>query len=136
MDLIKWDTFSPRLGIVFQLTRDRKTVGRASYGRYYGHMLIREFYANAPSHTDRYWYEYNWETGAYDILYSHVDPLANIGIDPNLKNPYSDQYSLGLERELLPEFTISLADLYKRSKDAIATLNTGAVYEVVDYYDE
>ncbi|MFQ5721478.1 MAG: TonB-dependent receptor domain-containing protein [Candidatus Aminicenantales bacterium] len=136
MDLIKWDTFSPRLGVVFQLTGDRKTVLRAGYGRYYGHMLIREFYANAPSHTDRYWYEYNWNTGEYDILYSHYDPLANIGIDPHLKNPYSDQYSLGLEREIFPEFTLSLTGLYKKSKDAIATLNTGAVYEVIDYYDE
>ena len=95
----------------------------------------RMWEVQTPSHTDRYWYEYNWDTGAYDILYSHVDPLANIGIDPNLKSPYSDQYSLGLEREIFPEFTFSLTGLYKKSKDAIATLNTGAVYEVIDYYD-
>jgi len=40
-----------------------------------------------------------------------------------------------LEREIFPEFTFSLTGLYKKSKDAIATLNTGAVYEVIDYYD-
>ncbi|MDH4217987.1 MAG: TonB-dependent receptor [Candidatus Aminicenantes bacterium] len=136
MDLIKWDTFSPRLGIVFQLTGDRKTILKASYGRYYSHLLIRSFYANAPSHTDRYIYEYNWDTLAFDILWEHTDPLANIGIDPNLKNPYSDQYSVGIEREIFPEFSLSLTGIYKESKNMIATLNTGAVYETIDYYDE
>jgi len=136
MDLIKWDTFTPRLGFVFQLTADRKTILKGSYGRYYSHMLIRSFYANAPSHTDRYWYEYNWDTGAYDILYEHINPLANIGIDPNLKNPYSDQYSVGIEREIFPEFSLSLTGIYKKSKDMIATQNTGGLYEQIDYYDE
>jgi len=136
MDLIKWDTFSPRLGVVFQLTADRKTILKASYGRYYGHMLTRDFYANAPSRTDRYWYEYNWDTEAYDKLISHVDPLVNIGIDPNLRSPYSDQYSVGIDRELFPEFTLSLTGIYKKSKDMVATLNKGGVYEQTDYYDE
>jgi len=135
MDLIKWDTFSPRLGLVFQLTADRKTILKASYGRYYSHMLIREFYDAAPSHTDRYEYEYNWVTEAYDILWYHTDPLANIGIDPDLKNPYSDQYSIGIEREIFPEFSLSLTGIYKKSKDMVETLNTGGEYELIDYYD-
>ncbi len=135
MDLIKWDKFSPRLGIVYQLTADRKTVFKASYGRYYSHMLIRDFYANAPSHTARSIYEYNWSTLAFDILWAYTDPLANIGIDTNLKNPYSDQYSVGIEREIFPEFSLSLTGIYKKSKNMIATLNTGGVYELIDYYD-
>jgi hypothetical protein len=135
-DYLKWDTFSPRLGMVFQLTADRKTILKASYGRYYGHMLIRDLYDGAPSHTDKYWYEYNWDTGAYDILYSHVDPFANLGLDRNLKSPYSDQFSVGIEREIFPEFSLSLTGIYKKSKDTIATINTGAVYETIDYYDE
>jgi hypothetical protein len=118
------------------LTGDRKTILKASYGRYYSHLLIRSFYANAPSHTDRYIYEYNWDTLAFDILWSHTDPLANIGIDPNLKNPYSDQFSVGIEREIFPEFSLSITGIYKESKDMIATLNTGAEYETIDYYDE
>jgi len=136
MDLIRWDVWSPRLGLVYQLTGDRKTILKASYGRYYGHMLIRDLYRSAPSKSDRYWYQYNWDTLAYDILYEHIDPIANRGTDRNMENPYSDQYSLGIERELFADFTFSLTGIYKQSKDPIGIQNTTAEYEIVDYYDE
>ncbi len=135
-DLLRWDTFSPRLGLVYQLTSDRKTVFKASYGRYYGHMLMQVMYNSAPSKTDRYWYEYNWDTEEYDILYEHIDPLINLGIDRNMKNPYSDQYTLGIERELFPDFSLALTGIYKKSKNIVATQNTGGEYEQIPYYDE
>ena len=136
MDLLRWDTWSPRLGLVYQLTGDRKTILKASYGRYYGHMLIRDFFGAAPSKSSLYEYEYNWGTGEFDILWYVTDPLANIGIDRNMRNPYSDQFSVGIEREILPDFSLSLTGVYKESKDIVAEQNTGGEYELIDYYDE
>jgi len=136
MDLIRWDTWSPRLGIVYQLTADKKTILKASYGRYYGHMLTQVMYGSAPSKSDRYWYGYNWDTGEYDYLIEHIDPIANRGFDRNLKNPYSDQFSLGVEREIFADFSLSLMGVYKESKDSYRSQNTGAEYELVDLYDE
>ena len=136
MDLIRWDTWSPRLGLVYQLTADRKTVLKASYGRYYGHMLMRDMYRSAPSKAERSWWAYNWDTGEYDILYEIIDPIADRGFDRNLKNPYSDQFSVGIEREIFPDFSLSLTGIYKESKDFIGTQNTTAEYEVIDFYDE
>jgi hypothetical protein len=136
MDLLRWDTWSPRLGLVYQLTADRKTILKASYGRYYGHMLMRVFYASAPSKSLRSWWEYNWDTGEYDILYEIIDPIADRGFDRNLKNPYSDSFSVGIEREIFPDFSLSLTGIYKESKDFVSTQNTTAEYEVIDYYDE
>ena len=136
MGMIRWDVWSPRLGLVYQLTGDRKMILKASYGRYYGHMLIRDIYRSAPSKSDRYWYQYNWDTLAYDILYEHIDPIANRGTDRNMKNPYSDQFSVGIEREIFPDFSLSLTGLYKESKDPIGSQNATAKYELIDYYDE
>jgi hypothetical protein len=136
MDLIRWDTWSPRLGIVYQLTADKKTILKASYGRYYGHMLTQVMYGSAPSKSDRYWYQYNWDTLAYDILYEHIDPIADRGFDPNLKNPYSDTFTVGIEREIFTDFSLSLTAVYKESKDSYRSQNTGAEYELVDLYDE
>jgi outer membrane receptor protein involved in Fe transport len=136
MNMIRWDVWSPRLGLVYQLTGDRKTILKASYGRYYGHMLIRDLYQSAPSKSDRYWYAYNWDTLAYDILYEHIDPIANRGTDRNLKNPYSDPFSIGIEREIFPDFCLSLTGLYKESKGPIGAQNTTPEYEIMDYYDE
>jgi len=136
MDLIKWDTLSPRVGLVFQLTGDRKTILKASYGRYYNHLLVGDWDDGCPSHSHKWWYEYNYDTEAFDILYRHIDPLAQIGVDQNLKSPYADQFSVGLEREIFPEFSLSLTGVYKKQKDIIAVLNTGGKYELIDYYDE
>ncbi len=136
MDILKWDTWSPRLGIVYQLTGDRKTIVKASYGRYYGHMLMRDFYQSAPSRAHRYWYWYDPDTGGYTWQTEHIDPIADRGIDRNIKNPYSDQFSVGIEREIFPEFSLSLTGIYKESKDRVEDLNTTAEYEMIDYYDE
>jgi outer membrane receptor protein involved in Fe transport len=136
MDLIKWDTWSPRLGLVYQLTADRKTIFKASYGRYYGHMLMRDLYRSAPSKSERSWWLYNWDTEAFDIRTELIDPIANYGFDQNMKNPYSDQFSVGLEREIFPDFSLSFTGIYKESKDFVAQQNTGAEYEVIDFYDE
>jgi hypothetical protein len=135
-DLIRWDTFSPRLGLVYQLTGDRRTILKASYGRYYGHLLIRDMYRSAPSKSERSWWAYNWDTGEYDILYEIIDPIADRGFSRNLKNPYSDAFSVGVEREIFPDFSLSLTGVYKESKDFIGTQNTTAEYEVIDFYDE
>jgi hypothetical protein len=136
MDILRWDVWSPRLGIVYQLTGDRKTILKASYGRYYGHMLMRDFYQSAPSKSDRYWYGYNWDTGEYDYLWQHIDPIADRGIDRNIKNPYSDQFTVAIEREILPDFSLSLTGIYKESKDPVDDQNTTAEYETMDFYDE
>jgi hypothetical protein len=136
MDILKWDTWSPRLGLVYQLTGDRKTVLKASYGRYYGHMLMRDFYQSAPSRADRYWYWYDPDTGGYTWQTEHIDPIANRGIDRNIKSPYSDSFSVGIEREILPDFSLSLTGIYKESKHPVDDQNTTAEYELIDYYDE
>ncbi len=136
MDLLKWDTWSPRLGLVYQLTADRKTVLKASYSRNYGHMLMRDFYQSAPSKADRYWYWWDPATEDYTWQTEHIDPIADRGIDRNMRNPYSDSFSVGIEREILPDFSLSLTGLYKESKDPVDEQNTGAEYELIDYYDE
>jgi len=58
-----------------------------------------------------------------------------IGIDRNIKSPYSDQFSVGIEREIFPDFSLSLTGIYKESKDPVDDHNTGAEYEVIDYFD-
>ncbi len=136
MDILRWDTWSPRLGLIYQLTADRKTVLKASYSRNYGHMLMRDFYQSAPSKADRYWYWYDPTTGGYTWQTEHIDPIADRGIDRNMKNPYSDSFTVGIEREILPDFSLSLTGMYKESKDPIDEQNTGAEYELIDYYDE
>jgi hypothetical protein len=50
-------------------------------------------------------------------------------VDPELKNPYADIFSLGLERELMPNLSLGATFIYKKEKDLIGWEDRGATYE-------
>ena len=43
---------------------------------------------------------YDEATGGYTRLISVVDPKINLFIDPKTRAPRTDQYSIGIDREL------------------------------------
>jgi outer membrane receptor protein involved in Fe transport len=64
-NIFDFKTFSPRIGLTYQLTRDGKTVFRASYGRYYMPLAVeflRRFGPDMPL-VNRYYqiYQIPWE---------------------------------------------------------------------------
>jgi hypothetical protein len=99
-------------------------------------MLMRDFYQSAPSKSHRYWYWYDPDTESYSWQTEHIDPISDYGFDQNITNPYSDSFSVGIEREIFPDFSLSLTGIYKESKDPVNEQNTDAEYEVIDYDDE
>jgi hypothetical protein len=128
-NVVKWTTVSPRVGLAFQLTSDKKTLLRASYGRYYDALLMSNWNWPGPNVTD--WTKYIWD-GEDWVLFDFVPGTMNYTVDPNLKNPYADQFSVGLERELLPDFSIGATYIYKHEKNLIGWEDRGATYEQVN----
>jgi hypothetical protein len=128
-DVVDWSVFSPRLGLAFRLTQDGKTLFRLNYGRYYDHLVYGNFYC--PSPTSTIWYMYEWNGAAWDLVTSYAPEL--ISINPSLKNPYSDQISFGLDRELFANFGVSLTYLEKWTHDQIGFYPLQGTWE--DYYE-
>jgi hypothetical protein len=54
-------------------------------------------------------------------------------VDPNLKNPYSDQFSVGVDRELFPDFGLSVTYMEKKTKDMIGFAPVEGDWD--DYYE-
>jgi outer membrane receptor protein involved in Fe transport len=135
-DVADWKNLSPRIGINYQLTPDRKTVFRASYGRYYNALIIGDFDNATPALAPLYAYGYDWGSGAYDDLWYVWNPLTDLGLDPNLKSEYTDQFSAALEREVLPNFSLSATFVYKKTQNIIGRTNTAAQYEEIQVFDE
>jgi len=129
-DLITWSTFSPRIGLAVQLTADQKTLLKASYGRYYDALHIANWEWPGPNVTDWYMYWWDWENEEW-ILWDYLPGEMDYTIDPDLKNPYADQFSIGLEREILPDFSLGATLIYKIEKDLIGWEDRGATYEQV-----
>jgi hypothetical protein len=115
--------------LAFQLTSDKKTLLRASIGRYYDAQLMSNWNWPGPNVTD--WSMFSWNGSSWDLV-DFVPGAMNYTVDPHLKNPYADQYSVGLDRELLPNFSVGATYIYKHEKNLIGWEDRGATYEKVD----
>jgi len=128
-DLIIWNSFSPRVGIAYQLTEDRKTLFKASYGRYYVYPYIANWEwpgVNAPPKYIYWWNGADWE------LVDVVPTEAGFTMDPKIKHPHYDQFSIGIEREILPNLSVGLTGIYKKGTDMFGYEDRGATYEQVE----
>jgi hypothetical protein len=136
-DLFTWDSVSPRLGFNWKITDDGKTVLKGHYGRYYRGVVTGEYDTVGPSVTPQY-------IGNWDFANNRFDPdsLAlnfdntNLRVDPGLKNPYTDQFIVGIERELFTNFGLAVNYVYKRGRNYTGWSDVGGQYTPVTYVDD
>jgi Carboxypeptidase regulatory-like domain/TonB dependent receptor-like, beta-barrel len=128
-DLVKWRVFSPRFGLAYSLTADGKTLFRVNAGRYYDKMTYGNW--NLPSPATPVWYMYWWSGTAWDPVTSYSP--EQVSVDPHLKNPYSDQFSVGVDRELFVDCGLSVTYMEKWTKDWIGF--APAVGDWNNYYE-
>jgi outer membrane receptor protein involved in Fe transport len=128
-DLVKWRVLAPRLGLAYKLTEDGKTLLRANVGRYYDQMTYGNW--ELPSPATPIWYMYEWTGSAWDLVTSWAPEFLTV--DPNLKNPYADQFSFGIDRELLPNLGVSITYMEKWTHDQIGYMPAVGTWD--DYYE-
>ncbi|MHB8055979.1 MAG: TonB-dependent receptor domain-containing protein, partial [Candidatus Aminicenantales bacterium] len=151
-NIFDFKTISPRIGLTYSLTEDGKTVARASYGRYYLPLMVeylRRFGPDMPLVTlDRYFYTIPFDVAdangdgeidtvetrnAARLIYGmtpdsieHFAPADTsswtLNVDPNVKDQFTDQLTLNLEREIVKDFSISATFIYKHSANIFANI--------------
>jgi outer membrane receptor protein involved in Fe transport len=134
-NVLAWNNWSPRVGLVYQLTSDKKTIFRATYGHYYEGMYLATFFSLSPSSPPVRAYWYNWDTEEYELSWIW-DPRAGRAVGDDVKASLCQQVSVGISREIFTDFSIELTYLYKYTKDLLSWWNTSAEFEAVDYFDE
>ena len=125
--LYTWNIWSPRLGLTARLTADGRAVLRASYGRYSQGVLTGEFGVFHPGAMPVTTTRFNPATGGYTIPVSVVDS-SNLQLNPNLRAPSSDEYSVGVDREIGHRVTATLAYVRKDGANFIGWTDTGGQY--------
>jgi hypothetical protein len=123
-----WNLFSPRLGITAKLTRDGRTMLRASYGRFSPGVLTGEIGAFHPAVPSVITTRFDTATGGYTIPVSEVHPTRNLEINPDIRAPHSDEYSIGIDRELGQRLSVAVAYIGKRGSDFIGWSDIGGQY--------
>ncbi len=143
-------TWSPRIGLTYQLTKDAKTVVRLSYGRYYLPITVEYLRRLGPDLPDKvnHWGLYEVPFGVADangngvidsievydssrwaaqrINAGTISPVRTeiitsnqsyvLNVTGDLKDQYTDQFTLNLEREVLKDFSIGGTFIYKNSR--------------------
>jgi hypothetical protein len=119
-----WNTLAPRTGLVYKITDDGKNVAKASYSRYYEVMYVTEYSSINPNTIQTTGVAtYNWlgdangngivDAGEYDPNPKSVFTPRSNTIDPNLRDPKTDEIMFAFQRELMPNVSFS-ADWIQR----------------------
>ncbi len=117
---VKRTNLVPRLGLVYDLTGNGKTLFKASFSRYIQSNQISNFYAVNP----------NYQWGYSQLLNADCTPIpgaiikvdypnpAKIGYgDHSLRSPYTDEITVGVEREIFPDWSLALRYMKKGDRN-------------------
>jgi hypothetical protein len=127
-DLISWTTWSPRLGVIFDLFGNSRTIAKASFGRYFNQIEGNRINGVANSNgvaearydwTDRDGDNYP-DADEFGTLRSISIPAARGAISPDLESPYSDEVSTSLEHALNQRMSVSVRYTYRKNGKILA----------------
>lgn len=129
-NMITWNVFSPRVGFVFDVFGDGRSLFKASYSRYTEQtMLDYAVYLSpfgpARSHSF-YWYDENLDETVdendtfvpYPEDYRiYLADIAKKQIVSDSAPPHTNEFTFGLQQELLEDFSVRLTYIAKDKKD-------------------
>ena len=121
-----WNTFSPRFGLVFDLTNDDKTVLKASWGRYYIANIMQFFVWVNPNGFISYRYRLNPDFTPTGSMYN-FSAQADASMDPDAKAPYIDEFTVGVERELFRDFKLGVRYIRKWDRNLLESVDLNAL---------
>jgi len=156
---VRYNDWSPRLGVTYDLSGTGKTVLKASYSRYYG---IGVFTSQAlePTGTTttlRFpWKDLNGDKvvqanelqvfkadGTLNLLNSPAgydplhpgSPVTTSIVDPNMTNDVTSEGIFGLDHEVMSNFGVGAMFIYRKYSNFCGSAQQGCVGNAVRYLD-
>ncbi len=133
--LYAWNSVSPRIGFNWKLGKDGKTVLKAHWGRYYRGVITGEFGALAPTAPPIISFSGEYDAQGNRIGEALYSDNTNLKLDSSFKNPYTDQFIVGLERELAKDLGLAVTYVNKRGHNYGAWQDRGATYVPATFSD-
>lgn len=142
-----WKNWAPRANLTFDLTGDAKTVLKASIGRYLDQINT----GTPPNPNGNITQTYTWNDTNGDLIFQPGTPVwngtayvggelgaptGNISVpnpavfDTTLRRPKRNEFTVGIDRELVPTVLGSLTYIYRKEKD-----NQASVDQSFDLWD-
>jgi hypothetical protein len=130
-----WNPISPRLHAAYDITGDGRTLFKAGWGRFHHMRYPGEVGAADPNirtTTTYRWRDLNgnrdYDAGEVNLDLNGPDFISQSGgsntiPNPNEEDPYQDEVSASLERELTPGFGIRATGIYSRATKPYRRIN-------------
>lgn len=125
------DPVAPRVGFTYDLAGDEKTVIKAHYGHYH-EGLVTFFIDGIDDFGDKITEIFNTETGQWDF-YSITPGVSRWRIASDLKQPYTRQFTAGLDKQLPGEVALGAHYIYRRDIDLIEDIDVEGVYVPIPF---
>ena len=130
-ELITWNNVAPRFAAVYSLDENGRTVVRASASRYDHLLASYDFYVSNPAFPHTFvtkWNDNNhdgeFQVGEDGPLFYQFGGQIN-AIDPNIRQPYTDEFTVGVSHELSEEAQLGATFYYRKSKDLLGVADAG-----------
>jgi hypothetical protein len=101
---------------------------RAGYGRFHQGALSAEYEDFHPGNTPVTTMAFDPATGSYSRFVQTVDPTVNLVLDRRMRSPFTDESTLGLDRELGKNLAAAVAFVHKAGHDFTGYTDIGGQY--------
>ena len=125
--LFVWNILSPRVGMTMKLDSRGRTMLRASYGRFAQGVLTGELGGFHPGLTPTVTKAY--VDGGYNRVTQVVDS-SNLRLDPDVRAPRTDEYGIGIDREIASRLQVAVAYVRKSGANFIGWHDFGGNYDL------
>ncbi len=141
-DIPNWKTIAPRLGLVYDVFNDGKMAIKANYARYYAQLGVAfpdyQNFAGLGGKTF-FWSDLNGD-GKYEAGEEQGGPIGQFGgafgpgesgvsfVDPDLKRPKTDEFTIGVDKELARDMLLTVNFIYRKDTDLQEDINTGVPF--------
>ena len=134
-NLFDWHSVSPRLGFNLKLNQSGRSVLKGHYGRYYRGVVTGEFEAVSPAVTPKFLFSGFFDENGEPLDTELVSDNSSLTVDPNFRNPYTDQFIVGFEQAITADLGLSVNYVYKRGELPGGWQEINGEYQQVNYAD-
>lgn len=129
--VVTFNNVVPRVGLIFDVTGDSKTLVKANFGRFYFNPGVNLADSVNPNTADQFsqyaWTDRNgdrlYQPGEEGALTQRFGGVANAAVDPDLKNSRTNEFSAWLEREIIPNLGTRVGFVWKKDYDGYQQMN-------------
>jgi hypothetical protein len=120
---------APRIGMVYDIKGNQSTVIKAHYGKYYEGAIT--FYIDGiddfGDYTTQYFDGSDW------VVTDFTPGTSAYVIDPNLKQPYTNQFTIGVDQQFKSGWNLSAHYIYRSDHDLIEDTNSTGEFAPFDF---